>query len=159
LLCGIINELKVSTNSLLSFFFCQGTDSRINSATAVLRSLIYLLVKQQPQLTSHLRKRYDQVGSSLFQDANAWVALSKIFTSMLQDENLETSCLVINTLNKCVMDLPKLLDLIVCTIASLSRVKWLVSSQNEDHIKQKLKLVSDEAELSLELKDNAEQVA
>jgi hypothetical protein len=51
LLCGIINELRPTTklvdpraSKLLSFFFCQSTDSRINNATAVLRGLIYLLV-------------------------------------------------------------------------------------------------------------------
>src|SRR5947207_3172301 len=49
LLCGIIDELKKSIveTGLLSFFFCQGTDSRINNATAVLRGLIYLIVLQQ----------------------------------------------------------------------------------------------------------------
>jgi hypothetical protein len=160
LLCGIIdNELKRSTNGLLSFFFCQGTDSRLNSATAVLRGLIYLLVKQQPRLTSHLRTRYDQAGSSLFQDANAWVALSEVFTSMVQDEDLKASCLVVDALDECAIDLPKLLDLIIRTTASSSRVKWLVSSRNEGHIEQKLKSVGDEAKLSLELKQNAEQVA
>jgi hypothetical protein len=60
LLCGIINQLDISAPGLLSFFFCQGTDSRINNATAVLRGLIYLLVKKQPSLASHLRKKYDQ---------------------------------------------------------------------------------------------------
>ncbi|KAF2468371.1 HET-domain-containing protein [Lindgomyces ingoldianus] len=65
LLCGIIEELKKSTPGLLSFFFCEGTDSRINSATAVLRGLIYLLVNQQPLLAQHLRKKYDQAGQSL----------------------------------------------------------------------------------------------
>jgi hypothetical protein len=44
LLCGIVDELKKSTfPSLLFFFFCQGIDSRINNAIAVLRGLIYLL--------------------------------------------------------------------------------------------------------------------
>jgi hypothetical protein len=39
LLCGIINELEKSTTDTetLSFFFCQATNARINSATAVLR--------------------------------------------------------------------------------------------------------------------------
>ena len=38
LLCGIINELKKLTakTDLLSYFFCQATDLRINNATAVL---------------------------------------------------------------------------------------------------------------------------
>jgi hypothetical protein len=159
LLCGIVDELKRSTAGLLSFFFCQGTDSRTNSATAVLRGLIYLLVSQQPLLVSHLRKKYDQAGGSLFQDANAWVALSDIFTNMMQDADLKRSYLVVDALDECVADLPKLLDLIVCTTASSTRVKWLVSSRVEPHIEQRLKTVGDEAKLSLELKQNAEQVA
>jgi hypothetical protein len=158
LLCGIIDELKKSTNDL-SFFFCQGTDSRLNSATAVLRGLIYLLIKQQPRLTSHLRKRYDKAGGSLFQDANAWVALSEIFISMMQDADLKITCLIVDALDECVVGLPQLLDLIVRTAASPYCVKWLVSSRNEGHIEQKLKSVGDEAKLSLELKQNAEQVA
>ncbi|CAN9215304.1 unnamed protein product [Alternaria alternata] len=159
LLCGIVDELKRSTAGLLSFFFCQGTDSRANSATAVLRGLIYLLVSQQPFLGSHLRKKYDQAGGSLFQDANAWVALSDIFVNMMQDADLKRSYLVVDALDECVADLPKLLDLIVCTTASSTCVKWLVSSRVEPHIEQRLKAVGDGAKLSLELKQNAEQVA
>ncbi|KAL8739891.1 MAG: hypothetical protein Q9190_007350, partial [Brigantiaea leucoxantha] len=73
LLCGIINELKKPTTHtcLLSFFFCQATDARINSATAILRGLIYLLIDQQPSLISHVRKKYDHAGKALFEDANA----------------------------------------------------------------------------------------
>jgi hypothetical protein len=160
LLCGIIdNELKRSTSGLLSFFFCQGTDSRLNSATAVLRGLIFVLVRQQPRLMSHLRTKYDQKGSSLFTDANSWVALSEIFTSMVQDEDLKAGCLFVDALDECKTDLPMLMSLIVRTMAPPSRVKWLVSSRNEGHIEQGLKSVGNEAKLSLELKQNAEQVA
>jgi hypothetical protein len=161
LLCGIIDQLQSSLprTAFLAYFFCQGTDSRLNSATAVLRGLIYLLVTQQPRLTSHLQKRYDQAGGSLFQDANAWIALSEIFTSIVHDKDFKTSCLIVDALDECAMDLPKLLDLIVRTAASSSRVKWLVSSRNEGHIEQKLKPICDQAKLSLELKQNAEQVA
>ena len=35
---------------LLSYFFCQATDSRINNATAVLRGLLYLLVDLAPNV-------------------------------------------------------------------------------------------------------------
>jgi hypothetical protein len=46
LLCGITDELKKlkATTDLLSYFFCQATDSGINNAIAVLRGLVYLLV-------------------------------------------------------------------------------------------------------------------
>jgi hypothetical protein len=90
LLCGIVNELKksIAATELLSYFFCQATDSRINNATAVLRGLVYLLVDQQPSLVSYIRKKHDHAGKTLFEDANAWVALSEIFTNILQDPSL-----------------------------------------------------------------------
>jgi len=73
LLCEIINELKKSIVEvgLLSYFFCQSIDLRINSVTAVLRDLIYLLVKQQPPLISHVREKYDQRVKESFEGVNA----------------------------------------------------------------------------------------
>jgi hypothetical protein len=156
LVCGIIDELKRSMTAL-SVFFCQGSDRRINSATGVLRGLIHQLVSQQPSLMSHLRKKYDQAGNAVFQDANAWVALSDIFTSMTKD--VQTGYIIVDGLDECVVDLPKLLDLIVGTTALSTHVKWLVSSRNEAYIEQKFKAFSDESKLSLELGHNAEQVA
>ena len=68
LLCGVINELQSSMpqTALLSYFFCQATDSRINNATAVLRGLLYMLVHQQPSLALHIRKKHDYAGKALF---------------------------------------------------------------------------------------------
>jgi hypothetical protein len=159
LVCGIIDELKSqATSGLMSFFFCQATDSRINNATSVLRGLIYLLADQQPSLASHLQEKYDYAGKSLFEDANSWVALSDIFKNILQDPGLETTYLVIDALDECVTDLTKLLDLII-SIPSTTRVKWLLSSRNELHIEQRLRSANEETKLSLELKENAEQVS
>jgi hypothetical protein len=100
LLCGIIDELHRSmpNTALLSYFFCQATDSRINSATAVLRGLLYMLVVQQPSLVSHVRKKYDHAGKSLFEDANAWVALTEIFVDVLRDPSLRTAYLIVDAL-------------------------------------------------------------
>ena len=166
LLCGIIDELRPLTKltdakacTLLSFLFCQATDLRINNATAVLRGLIYLLVKQQPSLISHIRKNYDDAGKSLFEDANAWDALSEIFTNILQDPSLNSAYLIIDALDECVTDLPPLLDLIVQNSSAYSRVKWIVSSRNRIDIEQRLSLDKSRMRLSLELKENAEQVS
>lgn len=159
LLCGATEELGKSSSENLSFFFCQGTNSSLNNATAVLRGLLYLLVSQQPSLASHLRKRYDQAGRSLFEDTNAWIAVSEMFTSVILDPALRRTCLVVDALDECIADLPKLLDLIIHTSSSSSRIKWLLSSRNELHIQQRLKSIDAQARLSLELKQNAEQVA
>lgn len=78
LLCGIVNKLSSRTrlkdqkaNTLLSYFFYQAADERINSATAVLRGLIYLILEQRPLLVSHIQKKYKHRGKAIFKDINA----------------------------------------------------------------------------------------
>ncbi|KAF2427768.1 NACHT-domain-containing protein, partial [Tothia fuscella] len=159
LLCGIIDELNKSVNEtvLLSYFFCQATDSRINNATAVLRSLIYLLINQRPSLASHLQKKYDQTGKRLFEDANTWAALSEIFTNILQDPSLNTTYLIIDALDECIADLPKLLGFIAQQSTVSSRIKWIVSSRNWPEIEERLDRAERKVKLCLEL--NAESVS
>ena len=159
LLCGIANELEnsIAKTSLLSYFFCQATDSRINHAAAVLRGLMYLLVDQQPSLISHIRKKHDHASKALFKDANAWFALSNIFTNMLQDPSLKSTYLIIDALNECVADLPKLLDFIAQNSSVSPRVKWLVSSRNWPDIEERLERAGHKVKLCLEL--NAESVS
>ena len=153
LLCGIVNELEKSMakTDLLSYFFCQATDSRINNAMAVLRGLVYLLVNQQPSLISHIRKKHDHAGKTLFEDANAWVALSEIFINILQDPSLNSTYLIIDALDECVADLPKLLDFIVQKSFVSPRVKWIVSSRNWPDIEERLERAGHKVRLCLEL--------
>ena len=107
LLCGIVNELtkSMAETDLLSYFFCQATDSRINYAIAVLQGLVYLLVDQQPSLIPYIRQKYDHAGKSLFEDANAWVALSEIFTNILQDPSWNSTYMIIDALDECIAEL------------------------------------------------------
>ncbi|KAF2726404.1 hypothetical protein EJ04DRAFT_539406 [Polyplosphaeria fusca] len=116
-----------------------------------------MLVSQQPSLISHLREKHDHIGKALFEDANAWVALSEIFASVVQDPSLEITYLVIDALDECVTDLSKLLDLIVQTSSALSRVKWIMSSRNWPNIEEHLERAGDKVRLSLEL--NADSVS
>jgi hypothetical protein len=159
LLCGIIDELQkmIATTVSVSYFFCQATDSRINSATAVLRGLLYLLVSQQPALISHVRKKHDHAGKSMFEDANAWVTLTEIFADVLQDLGSSTTYLVVDALDECVTDLPKLLDFVVKQSSASSRVKWIVSSRNWPGIEEQLEQAGHKVRLSLEL--NSESVS
>jgi hypothetical protein len=159
LLCGIIDELQSSMprTALLSYFFCQATDLRINNATAVLRGLLYMLVSQQPSLVSHVRKRHDHAGKALFEGPNAWVALTEIFVDVLQDLNLSTTYLIIDALDECATDRTKLLEFVVQQSSTSDRVKWIVSSRNWPEIEAQLERVGYKARLSLEL--NAKSVA
>jgi hypothetical protein len=160
LLCGIIDELHRSmpSTTLLSYFFCQATDSRINSATAVLRGLLYMLIVQQPSLISHVRKKYNHAGKTLFEDVNAWVALTEICVDVLRDPGLRTTYLIIDALDECAtVDLPKLLEFVAKQSSASPRVKWIVSSRNWLDIEARLERAGYNTKLSLEL--NADSVA
>jgi hypothetical protein len=160
LLCGLINELRESIGGtdLVAFFFCQATDARINSVTAVLRGLLYLLAQQQPLLLSHVQKRYKDAEKQLFEDTNSWVALTEILSDVLADPDLPETYLVIDALDECDDDLPQLLDCII-RHSTLPHVKWILSSRNRRDIEQKLQQSQSHVKLSLELRETAKQVS
>lgn len=159
LLCGIIDELNKpgAYGGNLSFFFCQATDDRINNATAVLRGLIFLLIDQQPALISHVRKKYDHAGQSLFQDRNSWAALSTIFTDILRDPQLNDTYLIVDALDECTNDRTHLLDFLIHESSVPSRIKWIVSSRNWPEIEERLELAKSKTNLCIEL--NAQSVS
>ena len=126
LMIGIINELqkqvvrsgKSSVTEVLSYFLCQGTDSPLNTATAILRGIIYLLASEQPFLISHLRKKYDHAGQKLLEDTSAFYGLSDVFQQMVRDPKLTSAYLVIDALDECEVGLRQLLDLITWTMST-----------------------------------------
>ncbi len=140
------------------YFFWQATGERINTAVAVLRGLIYMLVHRQRSLVAHIRKKYDHAGQELFHNVNTWFALSEILTNILHDPALKKTYLIIDALDEYLIDLPKLLGFIVQSSTS-TRVKWLLSSRKDSHIEQKLRPDNLRAQLSLDLKENAKQVS
>ncbi|KAL6411745.1 hypothetical protein AUP68_04119 [Ilyonectria robusta] len=152
---------KLSVSSIHShpmlFFFCQGTDSRLNHAAAVLRGLIYLLLCQRPSLISHIQDIYDHAGRRLFEDTNAFYTLSQALASMLRDRPAKGCYLVIDALDECETGLPQLLDFIVQSASTSAHIKWIVSSRNRHDIEQQLCLDDPRIRLSLEL--NARHVA
>jgi len=149
------DTLDVSTGAL-AYFFCQATDSHLRSATAVLRGLIYRLVDERSSLVHHIQNKHKNAGKSLFEDRNAFQALSDIFVDILKDLGSNTTWIAVDALDECLEDRDRLLNLIVRTASS---VKWIVSSRNLPEIEKKLRPDNSSLRLSLELKDNAAQVS
>ncbi|KKP03037.1 hypothetical protein THAR02_04863 [Trichoderma harzianum] len=63
LLCGIIKELEEhpGINVNISYFFCQATDSRINTATSVIGSLMICFIKRVQSLLLHYLEEYEDI--------------------------------------------------------------------------------------------------
>ncbi|KAL4767498.1 hypothetical protein BDW60DRAFT_147648 [Aspergillus nidulans var. acristatus] len=160
LMIGIINELlqqvQSQSSQSIAYFLCQATDPKLNNATSTLRSLIYMLIRQQPSLISHLRERYD-TDPKLFETENTFYSLSIIFENMIQDSTQAIIYLLVDALDECERDLSGLLKLIARTkLKSPAQVKWIVSSRNRTDIEQELGY-GNETKLSLEL--NAKHIS
>ena len=159
LVSGIINELICSSSDtvVVAFFFCQATDLRLSHAIAVLRGLIFMLIDKRPSLISHVRKEYDKSGKSLFEDVNAWAALAKIFTNILDDPLLQDPYLIIDGLDECNTGVGLLIDLITENTSTYPHIKWVVSSRNWPDIEERLDVATQKVTLWLEV--NEESVA
>lgn len=155
LMIHIIKDLQsIPGSSPLSFFFCQAMDAKLNDATAVLRSLIYKLVHQQPILISHLHEAYD-TGLRLFEGSNAFVAVSRVFLNMLNDPRLNQVYLLVDALDECQTELEQLLNFINETSAHPAcQIMWLVSSRNQPNIEECLR--PGEGTIQLDLEQDAE---
>jgi Cdc6-like AAA superfamily ATPase len=77
--CGIIDELAKEDvdESNIAYVFCQANNSQINSATAVLRGIISMLVKQRSSLIRHIQEE-------LSENENAWVQVRHVFLDILR---------------------------------------------------------------------------
>ncbi|KAJ4305977.1 hypothetical protein N0V88_000767 [Collariella sp. IMI 366227] len=142
LMIGLIRQLShqpVALSPALSFFFCQGIDAALNNATAVLRSLIWLLLLQQPYLMSHLLQKYKESGTDLFRDQNAFIAISEAFRNMLKDPQLSPVYLAVDALDECVQGRSDLINLISTSLTLSQNVKWLISSRPEVDVLADLK--------------------
>ncbi|KAJ5408693.1 hypothetical protein N7509_002576 [Penicillium cosmopolitanum] len=161
LTCGIIDELErdIGDKANISFFFCQATDERINSAISVLRAFIYLITEKQPSLLSHVRKRYDQAGKQLFENMNTWQiwqSLTGILSDILVDPSLRRTYFLIDALDEYLTDMPKLLNFISgLSLPGSLAINWIVSGRNLPIIDEHLNCANEKIGLSLELNEKS----
>ncbi|KAF0322667.1 nacht and wd domain protein [Colletotrichum asianum] len=154
LLCGIIDELLAMGYTSTFFFFCQAADARLNTATSVLRGLLYVLLRENPILHDLLREQYDQArgGRQLFEDINGWEVLCEMFSFAVGHESMHNTILVIDALDECVSGLDQLISFIIDLTA---HTKVIASSRPDLRINRGLAaaLENTKVYLSLELNE------
>jgi hypothetical protein len=160
LLCGIIKEFEKDTEirKRLAYFFCQETDVKINNSTAIIRGLIYLFLRQYPEILSRIQYQNKKESDDFLEGDNERFALCRIFKAIIEDPCIADPICIIDALDECQHEesLQSLFDLIVDTS---SRVKWLISSRKEIWIERGLHAVKMHQRLVLELEGNQEQVS
>ncbi|PHH49856.1 Vegetative incompatibility protein HET-E-1 [Ceratocystis fimbriata CBS 114723] len=154
LLCGIIDELVLEKSVTLSYFFCQATNNQLNTATSVLRGLIYHLAHYNPQLIKYVREKYDRK-KNLIKNEAPWHDLCEILTAMVNDPSLSNVVLIVDGLDECSVDRPNLLKF----ITKPSPGKWIVSSRNWPDIEETLNNAKQKVKIHLELNQDSVSAA
>jgi hypothetical protein len=138
---------------LVSYFFCQNTDSRLNNAASVLKGLVYLLAQQEKSLIRYIEKRRDN-SKDAFEGPNAIYTVRSILRDMLNDSKLHQTYLLIDALDECNDQLKELLITITDEeFTQNSKVKWLVASRNRPDIAEQLSPDDRHVKISLEMND------
>ena len=99
-----LKELCEQEKRLLTFFFCDHGDENRSSAVAVLRGIIWQILKARPQLyihAAHCAQDTKQAKHALSSRDSLWL----IFDNILQDPRLGEILCIIDGLDECAQGL------------------------------------------------------
>lgn len=165
LLIGIVKKLEDELQKeqetrfdapYLSYFFCQGTNGRLKTATAVVRGLIWMFLRQERSLIQYAMRL---AGQSLDDDLNTFLDVKNILLAMLKNPIMKRVYIIIDALDECI-DASRsggipgrahLLDLISQISRDFPNVKCLISSRDELDIEMKFSRAGEKSWVSLQL--------
>lgn len=88
---------KARRTHLLTYFFCDDTDSQLKTATGILKSLIYQILRQAPKLLQQVPVEYREVSNKNWVFGSLW----QVFESIIKNNDAEEICCLIDALDEC----------------------------------------------------------
>ncbi|CAG8377617.1 unnamed protein product [Penicillium salamii] len=156
---GLVEALSRFCNdksSAMTYFFCQNSDSELNTLEGMMKGLILQLLHQQPALRECIRSRWNAETSSFDEDLTSWRALWHILLEMIDRCDCSKLYLVLDALDECHDgDMDDFLKALVRNgLHSPARVKWLLTSRPLDSAERSLLAGHEQVQLSLELESD-----
>ena len=112
---------RQSHSTIFLEYYCDNKNNLRNSAIAILRGLLYQLLKSRPSLFKHIESDFQIQGDKLFKmESSSFPSLWKIFCDMVQDPDLKSVYCVLDGLDECDEESLKLL---LCKLKSLFLTK------------------------------------
>ncbi|PYH68303.1 NACHT and WD40 domain protein [Aspergillus vadensis CBS 113365] len=132
---GTIRELQTRhpeepNPPTILYFFCQNGDVNVNNGVAVLQSLVWMLLQQQPHLNSHLDEQFSHSGEKFISDSYSLATWCDILTNMLRDST--RVIIAIDALDECEAGSRRQLLRFMNGIITKERmfhVKWFITSR------------------------------
>ncbi|KAL9057391.1 MAG: hypothetical protein Q9162_002336 [Coniocarpon cinnabarinum] len=118
---------------ILAYFFCQQQEPRLNTATAVLKGLLYSLASRYDSVAHRTQELVSDESDQSF-----WT-LQHTLGKLLELCPRGPVYLLVDALDECTTSLEELLNLVI-RLSARTNVRWLVTSRNEVHIRERLSL-------------------
>lgn len=157
LLCGIIDFIKnyLQETGLpwsLAIFFCQATDTRLNTKESVLRGLARMLMKQNRACDEDIVNKYGHSGPDVFTGPNGWTAAKFIMDALCKGVNSRPAYIIVDTVDECTYGVHELVAFLSSFASKTVRI--LVSSRNWNAIKNALEQRPGNICISLEMNED-----
>ncbi|OAQ60148.1 ankyrin repeat domain-containing protein [Pochonia chlamydosporia 170] len=145
--CFLLEKLMANPKcNILAFYFCDNNDSRRNTATAILRGLLFQLIKAEPSFFfEKVKFQYGRHGQKFFDDTDAlWSALLFI----LKRRDTGQIYLLLDALDEC--EEPSLSTFLAHlartfgdkTATEHLNAQLLITSRPEDTINRRLRTIT-----------------
>lgn len=137
----LIGELKdkfgSASNTILAYVFCDNKDEKRNTDIAILRGLLWQILRQKPLLFEHVQSQYEEQKGLTSNFEALWRVLLKI----LQDPNAGEIYILIDALDECEEKLrwkfnSALVDLLRSPRLQEMRFKIFITSRPENDIRE-----------------------
>ncbi|KAI8674310.1 NACHT domain-containing protein [Fusarium keratoplasticum] len=128
LLCGIIDELRETTDNAISHSFFPSTNSGFKSATALVRELIHHLVVQRPWLLEYVRESDELFKKTLSGALTSLEDFSDVLRIMLGHASMTDTVFIIDDVHERTTEVGTLLKLIIHKLQIPS--KWILASHS-----------------------------
>jgi len=119
-------KAKQSPNITFLQFFCDNKDEKRNTATTIMRGLIYQLLQSQPELFKYILPEFFIRKEALFTEITA---VCRIFEAMIRDPIHSLIYCVIDGLDECMEDSLKLL------LSNLKEIFQAGPGRTDHHLK------------------------
>lgn len=132
-----------SDRPFLSFFFFDHAKPDTNKAAAAIKTIIWLILVYQPDLSMHLAEKVSSTGHRHFNDPNDFLALSAVFYNIIEDERFVETYIVVDALDECMAGngrpgVDEFLILITESLKLSKKIRWLVSSDSSARLESAL---------------------
>ncbi|PQK09533.1 hypothetical protein BB8028_0001g16030 [Beauveria bassiana] len=142
------NLLKQRRVQNLAYFFCQSAKSNQNTATTIVRALLWMLLIQQPNLITHIQTKFQWAGKDMFEKDSTIRGLLEVFENISKDAS--PVYFFVDALDECDEGQKEIIELIAASLKVSNNVRWLITSRTEVELVDKVTSATTNASVVLD---------